>query len=337
MTKKIAVLGGGGWGTALALVLHGNGHQVRVWGPFEDEIAAIRRNRVNALYLPDVALPEDMVWTSDPAKAARGVDLAVAAVPTRHFRNALAQFKEVLPAACPVLSVSKGFDPETHARMSQVVLDALGGRPVAALSGPSHANEVARGQPTAVVIAAKNNDFAAELQSIFMNTFFRVYTSDDIRGVELGGGLKNVMAIAVGACDGLGFGDNTRAALITRGLAEMTRLGVALGARADTFAGLSGVGDLIVTCTSQWSRNRRVGIRLGRGESIAAITADMKQVAEGVWNCGLVRDLAAQAGVCAPITRQVCAIIHNNLDPRKAVRSLMEREARPERDDTEPK
>jgi glycerol-3-phosphate dehydrogenase (NAD(P)+) len=332
MSRTIAILGGGGWGTALALLLHGNGHRVRVWGPFEDEIAAVRRDRVNALYLPDVPLPADLVWTADPAEAAAGADLAVAAVPTHYFRAALAPFARMLPEGCPVLSVSKGFDPKTRARMSVVAAETLGPRPVAALSGPSHAAEVARRQPTAIVIAAADHGLAKALQALFMNPFFRVYTSDDITGVELGGGLKNVMAIAVGACDGLGFGDNTRAALITRGLAEMTRLGVALGARPDTFAGLSGVGDLIVTCTSRWSRNRQVGLRLGQGESIAAIRAGMKQVAEGVWNCTLVRDLADQVGVRAPITEQVCALIHENLDPRQAVRSLMERDARPERD-----
>ncbi len=332
MSKTIAVLGGGGWGTALALLLHNNGHCVRVWGPFQDEIAAISRDRVNALYLPDVPLPEEMLWTSDPFEAVRGIDLAVAAVPTHYFRSALAPFAKALPADCPVLSVSKGFDPDTHARMSEVVIEALGKRPVAALSGPSLAGEVARSCPTAVVIASRDAALAKGLQSVFMNAFFRVYTSDDIVGVELGGGLKNVIAIAVGACDGLGFGDNARAALITRGLAEMSRLGTALGAHADTFAGLSGLGDLIVTCTSQRSRNRQVGLRLGRGESIAAIRAGMKQVAEGVWNCALVRDLAEQKGERAPITSQVCAIIHENQDPRKAVKFLMEREARPERE-----
>ena len=333
MSKTIAVLGGGGWGTALALLLHKNGNTVRVWGPLQDEIAAIQRERVNALYLPDVPLPDDMLWTSDPAEAAHAVDLAVAAVPTRFFRSALAPFADLLPKNCPVLSVSKGFDPETRTRMSVVASELFGSRPVAALSGPSHAAEVARNYPAAVVIAAADHGLAMQLQSVFMNSFFRVYTTDDIAGVELGGGLKNVMAIAVGACDGLGFGDNTRAALITRGLAEMTRLGVALGARPETFAGLSGVGDLIVTCTSKWSRNRQVGVRLGKGEQITAIRAGMKQVAEGVWNCALVRDLADQACVSAPITRQVYALIHEEFDPREAVRSLMERDARPERDD----
>ena len=328
--KRIAIIGDGGWGTALALTLLGNGHRVTVWGPFPEYIEEICGKRENPLYLPGVTLPPDVAWTSDRAMAAEGADVIVLAVPTRFFRAVAASFRGVIPASAAVVSVAKGLDAQTHHRMSEVAQEVLGRGPVAALSGPSHAEEVARRVPTAVVIASADAAQARMLQSVFMGPRFRVYTSDDVAGVELGGALKNIMAIAAGASDGIGCGDNTKAALLTRGLAEITRLGCALGAKPATFAGLSGMGDLIVTCTSRFSRNRSVGERLGRGEKIDAILASMKQVAEGVWTCELARDLARERGIEVPITEEVFAVLHEAKNPLEAVGDLMMRSAKPE-------
>jgi glycerol-3-phosphate dehydrogenase (NAD(P)+) len=303
---------------------------VTVWGPFPDYIRTVVRRRENAEYLPGVTLPPELRWTADAKTAADGADVAVLASPTKFFRCVAGVFASLLPASCTVVSVAKGLDPQTYRRMTQVAEETLGRAPVAALSGPSLAPEVARGVPTAVVVASRDEAQARHLQSVFSNRRFRVYTSDDVVGVELGGALKNIIALAAGISDGLGFGDNTRAALITRGLAETTRLGIALGARPATFAGLSGAGDLVLTCTSKTSRNHGVGERLGRGETMERILADMKQVAEGVWNCQVALDLARKLGVEVPITEQVCAVVHEGRNPREALASLMAREARPE-------
>ncbi len=330
--KHITILGDGGWGTALGLLLHRKGCRVRIWGPFQDYIARVRRERANPLYLPEIPLPEDLLWTADPAEALERADLVIVAVPSKYFRGVLEQFAGLIPAARPVLSVSKGLDGATHRRLTEVAVELLKPAAVAVLSGPSHAVEVARGVPTAVVLAGADPALIKRLQAVLMSPRFRIYTSDDVAGVELGGALKNVIALAVGASDGIGFGDNTRAALITRGLAEISRLGCALGARPDTFAGLSGMGDLIVTCTSRWSRNRAVGERMGRGEPIAKIVASMRQVAEGVTTCGLARSLARKHQVSAPITDEVHALIHEGKNPQQAVQALLGRTARPERD-----
>jgi glycerol-3-phosphate dehydrogenase (NAD(P)+) len=331
--KHVSIIGDGGWGTALGLSLQRKGCRVRLWGPFPDYIARVRRERVNPLYLPDIPLPEDLLWTADRAEAMEQAELAILAVPSKYFRGVLENFAGLIPPACPVVSVSKGLDPGTHRRLTEVAGELLRPAALAALSGPSHAEEVARGVPTAVVLACADPAMAKRLQTALMSPLFRVYTSDDVIGVELGGALKNVIALAVGTSDGLGFGDNTRAALITRGLAEISRLGCALGARPETFAGLSGIGDLIVTCTSHWSRNRAVGERLGRGESLEQIMNSMKQVAEGVTTCGLARDLAREQGVSAPITEEVYALLHAGKSPQQAVQALLGRSARPERDE----
>lgn len=328
--KKIAVIGNGGWGTALALIGGENGHRVTVWGPFTEEIEAIRRTRENKLFLPGVPLPEGIEWTTDPVEAACGADVVVLAVPTKYVRTVLGAFAGLLPPSALLVSVAKGLDRDTHERMTSVAQSILGHAPVAALSGPSHAEEVARGIPTAVTVACEDPDRNSLLQDLWSNTHFRVYTSTDVAGVELGGALKNVIAIGVGVSDGLGFGDNTRAALITRGLAEMSRLGVALGADASTFAGLSGMGDLIVTCTSHLSRNRGIGERIGRGEKADSILAGMKQAAEGIWNCSSAYELAREHNIEMPLTAEVYAIVHRGKDPRAAVRSLLGREAKPE-------
>ena len=330
--RRIAVIGDGGWGSALALVLHRNGHRVRVWGPFADYIARIREERENVKFLPGADLPPEIEWTADRSEAVDGADAAVLAVPSRFYREVVGSFAPHIPKSALVVSVTKGLDKDTGRRMTEVAQDFLAHGPVAALSGPSHAEEVARGIPTAVVIACADHDRAVALQKLFMNPAFRVYTSDDVVGVELGGALKNVIAIAAGASDGIGFGDNTKAALITRGLAEITRLGTALGAHPATFAGLSGMGDLVVTCASRYSRNRAVGERLGRGEKIEDILKSMEQVAEGVWTCSTALRLASEHQVDVPITEEVDAVICKGKDPRHAVQSLLSRDPKPERE-----
>ena len=329
MSEKTTVIGDGGWGTALAMVLAENGHNVTVWGPFEENIEKVHKTGRNETFLPGIDLPQTIKWTSDRKEAA-AADCIVLAVPTQFYIDVLNSFKGLISPDTGIVSVTKGLDRETHRVMTDIAAEILGSKSVAALSGPSHAEEVARRVPTAVVVASQDRSLAEYLQKLFTNGFFRVYTSSDTVGIQLGGALKNVIAIAVGISDGLGFGDNTRAALITRGLAEMTRLGTSLGCTPETFSGLSGMGDLIVTCTSRHSRNRGVGERLGKGETLEEIMQSMQQVAEGVWNCGNARALGAKLGVELPITQEVYDILHNGADPAGAVKHLMGRELKPE-------
>jgi glycerol-3-phosphate dehydrogenase (NAD(P)+) len=327
---NVAVIGTGGWGTALAVLLHGNGHKVTLWGRLKEEVEPIIAAGENKAFLPGVKIPKEIVLTLDAKLALRAAEMVVLAVPSHGMRSICEQVRQFLPAGLPLVSVAKGIENETGARMSEVIAQVLKTDRVIVLSGPSHSEEVGRGIPTAVVVAAKEQALAAATQKAFMNERFRIYTHDDVIGVELGGALKNVIAIAAGACDGIGFGDNTKAALCTRGLAEMTRLGVALGARRETFFGLSGVGDLIVTAFSRHSRNRGFGERLGRGETPDQIAASTQMVAEGVKTATSAWQLAQHLGVDVPITRQVHAIIYEGKAPRQAVRDLMTREARPE-------
>jgi len=330
MNTRVTVVGDGGWGTALALVLNENGHSVTVWGPFKDYADRVRDLRENETYLPGVTIPEGISWTANREEAADGAEVAILATPTRYFRDVITSFSGAFPDDCSFVSVTKGLDTDTLRTMTEVGADLLETGSVAALSGPSHAEEVARKIPTAVVLAAHDDKLAASLQSVLAGPRFRVYTSTDVAGVQLGGALKNIIAIAVGVSDGIGFGDNTRAALITRGVAEITRLGVAMGASPTTFAGLSGMGDLIVTCTSRHSRNRAVGERLGKGETIENILGDMKQAAEGVWNCAAARELAKKKNIEMPITEQVYQILNEDKAPEEAVRALLTRDFRPE-------
>ncbi|MDF7807353.1 NAD(P)H-dependent glycerol-3-phosphate dehydrogenase [Pontiellaceae bacterium B12219] len=328
---NVTVIGDGGWGSALATVLDRNGHDVTVWGPFSDYIDEIKVFRENITYLRGVKLSESIHWTADRKSAVDEADLIVLVVPSRFYRETVESLKPFIPENALIVSATKGLDEKTHERMSEVAESILG-RDVAVLSGPSHAEEVARGVPCAVAIAAKDHAVAEQIQDIFVNDTFRVYTLDDVIGVELGGALKNVIAVAAGISDGLGFGDNTKAALMTRGLAEITRLGVALGAQPETFMGLSGIGDLMVTCMSQHSRNRGVGERLGKGETLADIMDGMQMVAEGVWNCKAARELAADKGIPVPITDQVTAVVHEGKDPREAVMALMGRAPKAEQE-----
>lgn len=330
--KNIAIIGDGGWGTALGISLLRKGNRVRLWGPFPAVIERIRQSGFNADYLPGVPLPAGLQWTADRAHAVEDAEVVVLASPSKYFRPVLESFASWIPPSALVISVAKGLDATTCERMTEVAEAVLGRGPVAALSGPSFATEVAVAAPTAVVIACRDLDRAALLQEIFNGPRFRVYTSDDVTGVELGGTLKNVIAVGVGVSDGLGLGHNARAALITRGLAEIGRLGAALGAHPATFAGLSGMGDLVLTCTSRLSRNHTVGERLGKGEKIADILGGMKQVAEGVENSRAARELGRRVGVPMPITEEVHALVYEAKDPMAALESLLSRDPRPERD-----
>ncbi len=327
---NITIIGDGGWGTAIGVLLSSYGHTVTVWGPFEDYLEEIRGSRENVRYLPGIPLPATLRWTADPAAAAAGADVVVLASPSKFFAGVCEKFKGLVPADTLVVSLTKGLCEATHCRMSELAQDILGLNAIAVLSGPSHAEEVARQIPTAVVAASEDEAVAKRVQHLFSGPLFRVYTSTDPLGVEIGGAVKNVIAIAVGASDGLGFGDNTRAALITRGLAEITRFGIALGACPGTFAGLSGVGDLIVTCTSRHSRNHSVGERLGRGESIDAILGSMKMVAEGVWNAKVIHTLGHTYGVALPITDIVYGLCYKGLSAIPAVEALMTRDMKAE-------
>lgn len=327
---KITIIGDGGWGTAIGLLLRANGHTITLWGPFEEYLKEIRSTGENVRYLKGVKLPSELTWTSEPSIAVAGAELVVLAMPSKFFADVCRKFVGLISPNIPVVSLTKGLCEATHCRMSELAQDILKIPHVVVLSGPSHAEEVARNIPTAVVAACEDEARAQQIQKIFTAPFFRVYTSTDPIGVEIGGAVKNVIAIAVGASDGLGFGDNTRAALITRGLAEITRFGIAFGAKPETLSGLSGVGDLIVTCTSRHSRNHTVGERLGKGEAIADILGSMTMVAEGVWNAKVIYALAKRLNVSMPITEAVYGLCYEQLSVKEAVVRLISRDAKPE-------
>lgn len=327
---KIAVIGDGGWGTANALLLASHGHDVTVWGAFPDYVEEVRKTRQNVRYLPGVSIPSSLGWTADREEAVNGAELVVLAMPSGFYADVCESFKGIIGKDTLVVSLTKGLCEKTHSRMSIIAAKVLGVDNVVVLSGPTHAEEVSRGIPTAIVAASENPVAAQTVQNIWNSPTFRVYTSDDPLGVEFGGAVKNVLAVAVGCSDGLGFGDNTRAALITRGLAEMTRFAVACGAKERTVAGLSGIGDLIVTCTSRHSRNRAVGERMGRGESIGEITSSMHQIAEGVRNSAACRAFAAELGVEMPITEVVYRVCYEGLPVKEAIGALMNRAVKSE-------
>ncbi len=328
--RRVAVVGDGGWGTALSLLLAGKGRAVRLWGAFPDYIEEMRRQRENVRFLPGIPLSEAVELTSDLAEAVAGAELVVMAVPVQFMRGVLRRLARCWPGGPPVVSVAKGIENRTLLRPTQVIADVLGRVPLVALSGPSHAEEVARGLPATVTAASRNASLARLAQEVFMADRFRVYTTTDVVGVELGGAVKNVVAIAAGICDGLGLGDNAKAALLTRGLAEMMRLGTAMGARRGTLAGLAGIGDLITTCTSPYGRNRSVGIQVAQGKTLKDILASMAMVAEGVRTTLSVRALARRHRVELPITEQVYQVLFRGKDPRAAVRDLMRRAAKDE-------
>jgi glycerol-3-phosphate dehydrogenase (NAD(P)+) len=334
MPTSFAILGDGAWGTAIALLLaQSPGHRVTLWSAREENGQLLREHRENVRLLPGIRIPESILLTLDIAEAVAGADLWVAAVPTVYLRATLARIAPILrPASSlPVLSLAKGVENGTFLRPSEILTQVLGVEHVAVLSGPSHAEEVSRGLPTSVVVASRDLDLARWVQHCFTTDRFRVYTNLDPVGVELGGALKNVIGIAAGINAGLGFGDNALAALMTRGLVEMTRFGVALGAEPQTFAGLAGMGDLITTCISRHGRNRHVGERLARGETLEAILASMSMVAEGVFTTHSVHDRAVQMGLDMPITTEVYRVLYEGKDARTAVDDLMLRRPKGEK------
>ena len=327
----IAVLGAGSWGTALAVHLSRVGHEVRLWARDQGVVNDMLARRANVVYLPDVTLPATVGVTHDLARALDGAVFVICAVPSHGCRAVLHHAARHLPEHATIVSATKGLEPDSHLRVSQVIAEELGPRyPVVVLSGPSFAMEVAQQLPTAV-LAASTNALATDLvQNEFRGPFFRLYGSDDVVGVEIGGSMKNVIAIAAGVVEGLGLGHNALAALITRGLAEITRLACAAGGRRDTLAGLSGLGDLVLTCTGTLSRNRHVGAELARGRRLNDIVAGMKMIAEGVQTTGAVLALGERYGVELPITTQMFEVLSGRLDVRSAVEALMLRRQRSE-------
>jgi len=330
---QCAVIGAGSWGTTLANLLSTKGLPTRLWVYEEDLCRRMQENRVNDLYLPDFELNRNLFLTSSLADAVSGAQMVLFVCPSQAMRSVLLSLRQYLPDDCFLVSAAKGIENDSLNLMSEIFAEIVPEklyRRMVFLSGPSFAREVAEKIPTAVVAAGAQLKFAAEAQQIFSTDYFRVYTHDDIVGVELGGAIKNVIALAAGVSDGLGFGHNTRAALITRGLAEMTRMGIALGGSASTFAGLSGMGDLVLTCTGDLSRNRTVGIELGRGRKLKEILSTMQMVAEGVRTTLSAYQLAQRLDIDAPIIQQMHAILYADKDPRQAVIDLMSRELKSE-------
>ncbi len=329
---SVAVIGAGSWGTTVAAIASEHAPTL-LWSRNADLAETITRTHENTTYLPSIALPTELRATADLEVACADAQIVVMAVPSHGFRGVLCEAAQLIRDEIPIVSVSKGVERDTLLRMTQVILDVLPEHRedrVAVLTGPNLAREVAEGQPAATVIACRDADTAERLQQLFMTRTFRVYTNPDVVGCEIAGALKNVIAIAVGTAAGLGYGDNAQAALVTRGLAELTRLGVALGGEPLTFAGLAGLGDLVATCTSAQSRNRTVGFELGRGRPLAAIVAQMNMVAEGVQSTAAVLELAARAGVEMPIATIVGAVLYDGRQPADLVPELMLREAKPE-------
>lgn len=332
MSTTIAVLGDGGWGTATAVLLAGNPqHRVRLWSARTENAEQLRTTGENKRYLPGVPIPKTIELVTDERSAIDRADLWVSAIPTIHLRATLARFRGLTTSTTPVVSLTKGIELSTFRRPSEIIAEALGTDRVVALSGPSHAEEVSRGMPTSVVVAGADGELATWVQQCFTTERFRVYTNPDLVGVELAGALKNVVGVAAGICDGLGFGDNAKSALLTRGLVEMTRFGVALGAEHDTFQGLAGVGDLITTCFSHHGRNRRVGERLGRGESLQTILATSSAIAEGVTTAKSVHDRTKPMGLEMPITSVVYKVLYEGASPLDGVNELMTRRSGSER------
>lgn len=330
---KVAVLSDGAWGAALAMVLDANGHQVTIWGPFPEYLDEMRQSRTNPRFLPGVRYADTIQFDGNMASAAGDADLILLATPTQYLRDVLRKFKPVFQADKQLLvNVAKGIEDGSWLRVSEIVQQELGPCKYVAMCGPSHAEEVSRKVPTAVVAASDQPQYAELARQTFMNEVFRVYTGSDPVGVELGGALKNVMAIAAGIVDGMQLGDNPKAAMMSRGVAEMSRLGEALGGKSETFAGLSGIGDLIVTCCSGHSRNRHVGEELGRGRSMDEVAKGMgMMVAEGVRTARGAKALADRCQVEVPIINAVYNVLYEGLDPKMAIRDLMTRAPKEEK------
>lgn len=321
----VTVIGDGGWGTCLAVNLSKSGNDVRLWGAFPDYVKETDRRRENVKFLPGVPIPSAVKITSDTEEAVAASKLVVVAVPSQHVRETLGRFKGLRCSKAGFVSVVKGIEVDTLHRMSEVIREVLGDIKIAVLSGPSIAYEVARSMPTTVVAASSDISFARDLQRLFMTETFRVYTSSDVVGVELGGALKNIIAIASGIADGLGFGANSKAAILTRGIQELTRLGIAMGARRETFSGLSCMGDLITTCMSGHSRNRWLGEEVGKGKKPADVIASTEMAVEGYATTKSAHELSKKHHTEMPITNQMYEILYKGKEPRSAVRDLMTR------------
>ncbi len=322
----ISIIGAGSWGIALAVLLHKNGHQVTVWSAIEAEIKMLQKEHEHKDKLPGVRLPEDMVFTTDLEQAVKGAEVMVLAVPSPYTRSTSHSMASLVEEGQVIVNVAKGIEEKTLLTLSQIIEEEIPQANVAVLSGPSHAEEVGRGIPTTIVVGAKDKETAEYLQNIFMNEVFRVYISPDVLGIELGAALKNVVALAAGIADGLGYGDNTKAALITRGITEIARLGVAMGGKFETFCGLTGIGDLIVTCGSMHSRNRRAGILIGQGYTMKQAMDEVKMVVEGVYSAKAAMGLAKQYDVQLPIIEQVNAVLFEGQLADEAVKNLMLRD-----------
>ena len=322
---KLAIIGGGSWGTALAMVLAPRSESLKLWIYEADLAERISRSRVNDIFLPDLHLPDRVEITTELATALKGADIVLGVMPSHHARNIYSAMRPHLTPSMILVSATKGLEQGSLLRMSQVVEQVTGESRIAVLSGPTFAREVAAGNPTAVVIASSNAEVALCVQEAFSGPTFRLYTNADPAGVEVGAALKNVIAIGAGICEGLGLGHNPTAALITRGLAEITRLAIAMGGQAKTLTGLAGLGDLVLTCSGDLSRNRYVGKELGRGRRLPEILGSMRMVAEGVETCGVAVALGAKFGVDMPIVQQMDAVMGGRKTPQDAVRELMDR------------
>ena len=330
---KIGMIGAGSWGTALAWLLTNNGHEVTMWSALGDEIDMLENSREHKDKLPGVKLQPEMKFTKDLASAVKGMDLCVLAVPSIFTRKTARQMKELVADGQILINVAKGIEEDTLLTLDQQIAQEVPQAEVAVLSGPTHAEEVGRALPTTIVAASKKKATAVYVQEIFSSNVFRVYTSPDVLGVELGGALKNVVALAAGMADGLGYGDNTKAALITRGLAEMSRLGILMGGKAETFAGLTGMGDLIVTCASVHSRNRKAGYLMGQGKTYKEAMDEVKMVVEGVYSAKAAIALARKYKVEMPIVEQVNKILFEDMPVKDAVNELMMRDRKSEHDE----
>ncbi len=333
MNKKIAVMGAGSWGTALAVTLSANGHKVSMWDINAQHVQEMKENRENRKYLPDVFFHERLQLAAEPEEAVRGADIVLFSAPAQHFRSALESAVPYLNKDMVLVNVAKGIEQKSLLRMSQIAFERLPDANYVVLSGPSHAEEVGKAMPTTVVSASREIKLAEYIQDVFMSDAFRVYTNTDIVGVELGGALKNIIALGAGISDGMGFGDNAKAAMMTRGMTEMARLGVKLGAEEKTFSGLSGMGDLIVTCTSMHSRNRRCGIMIGEGMKPSDATKQVGMVVEGMFTTEAAYELAQKNGVEMPITEAIYQVVNEKIDAREAVTALMGRSKKHETED----
>ncbi len=328
--QSITVLGDGGWGTTLSMLLAKKGHRVCLWGAFKSYTEIVNRKRENTKFLKGIKIPSQILITSELKQALNHAQIIILVIPSQYLRSVLKKIKKFSLKGRVFLSATKGIEQKSLKRMSEIVIDELGRVDLAVLSGPNIAQEIARGKPAVSVVAAKNKKTAHFFQDLLMCENFRVYTNSDITGIELGGSLKNIIALACGISDGLGLGTNAKAALLTRGLLEICRLGVAMGAKKETFSGVSGLGDLVTTCTSPYSRNRFVGERIAQGKKVKNIVEKMQMIAEGVLTTKAAYQLSKKFQVEMPITKEIYNVLYKNKSPKKAVSDLMNREKKPE-------